>query len=946
MCNIYSSGIMGRKKLSSLTIIFLIIPVFITMFTVSQAADVEGISFTNNSITINPENPISGSPISISLILNNTNTESKNVDVYYYKNEYEVGSFDYIKNVNLPASDGITDSQTNINQIWQNVNINDQGVYIEVLDLDSGLKTTPVFKSFTVQGLPDLIIEDVEIAPQNKIIQGELFYVNVTIHNQGSLLAELNSISLNIEGSTITETKEIETVLDPSSSTIVSFSAIAPQTGTWTIQISADSNFEINELDDTNNFWSGDLIVIEAPNLYFDSIVSLTTENGGIASVFGPWELSGTIAASGTDIADLIGKNIPVEIALVHESAVEPIEVLINENIEWTADSNKQDFTFIFDSNDLENFPIGLHVVVLRLLPSEINLIEDNDVAPKAFEIAEYPNIAVNIIDSIETGYVENNLSMMISIENTGTVNSSGILTANWKGISYATFDIELSGDEEKIVEIKIETGTSKGNFEFEVVWTPDSSWMDASNDDNSAKKVIQIQIPFILNFDLYSLNITPNQPYIMGIEHTLQIKINGSDAGTQTIECRDKENNILESKSLTITEINQQELFECVFTPNNTGLYELKLIFVEKNGNDYTHTIQIDPPESLLKIENEDSTDFLILLIPFTILLIIALIAGIILTRKETDMSNVIYVEIENDGYDPRELNVTIGDKVMWTNYDEENKHTVSAKSLNEEGKLLFHSGDLEDHDEYLYEFKTKGSFEYGCKYNSKFYGIVNVYGLEEDDGDEIIKGSTEFASDIAEMGFNEIELESDWDKNIEEAEAEVEQIRHKQEAELIEDEEIKLDSEEDNVKMRIDDEDSELISQRGKILENMDEILASKGELKSLKDEDVEFTASDANMRADLYALTGEEGVMPGDEVKIGLGSDKEHLEGKSDFVGNELPNIETDFTFDDSDEVINKEIKKEDVEKIQTAECGGCGGDIPVDAKSCQICGAKFE
>ena len=83
-----------------------------------------------------------------------------------------------------------------------------------------------------------------------------------------------------------------------------------------------------------------------------------------------------------------------------------------------------------------------------------------------------------------------------------------------------------------------------------------------------------------------------------------------------------------------------------------------------------------------------------------------------------------------------------------------------------------------------------------------------------------------------------------------------------------------------------------------------------------------------------------------MPGDEVKIGLGSDKEHLEGKSDFVGNELPNIETDFTFDDSDEVINKEIKKEDIEKIQTAECGGCGGDIPVDAKSCQICGAKFE
>ncbi|MED5485481.1 MAG: hypothetical protein VYE59_02565, partial [Candidatus Thermoplasmatota archaeon] len=117
-------------------------------------------------------------------------------------------------------------------------------------------------------------------------------------------------------------------------------------------------------------------------------------------------------------------------------------------------------------------------------------------------------------------------------------------------------------------------------------------------------------------------------------------------------------------------------------------------------------------------------------------------------------------------------------------------------------------------------------------------------------------------------------------------------------------------------------------------------------------------EFTASDAGMRAELYALTGEEGVMPGDEVKIGLGANKEHLEGKGEFVGNQLPNIETDFTFDDSDDVINKEVEKpvEEIEEIseeeseepigETAECGGCGADIPIDAKSCQICGAKFE
>ena len=881
--------------------------------------------------------------------MNNSNTEISEVDVYFYKNSYEAGKEWKIEHATLSASDGITDSQTNVTVIWQGVNVDDSGIFIRVYDSVSDSFSPSVFKSFSVQGLPDLVIESVEISPNTNLHENDLFYANVTVLNQGTETSEANSVSLNIEGSGISETTVIQS-LDAGVSTTISFESSAPQTGTWSIQISVDSNYEINELDDQNNDWNGNLVVTDVPDLYFDIVSQhFTTENGGIASVLGPWEFSATIVATGTNVDDLIGKNIPIEITLLDERVGGPPPVIINESIEWTADSNKQDFTFVFDSNNLENFGIGLNFLILRLLPSEINIIEDNDVAVKGFEIAENPNIAVNIIDSIETGFVENNLSMMISIKNWGVVNSSGILTANWKGVPYATFDIELSGNEEKVVEIKIETGASKGDFELEAVWTPDSSWMDASNHDNSAKKVIQIQIPFILNFDLYSLNITPNQPYIMGIEHKLLINVDSTDSGSQTIQCRDKNDELINSENLTFSEQIKQDLFECTFTPNNTGLYELKLIFVEGDGQDYTMTLQIDPPDSLLNIEGEDSSDFLILLIPFTLVLIIILIVGILLTRNRIDMSNIIYVDIENDGYEPEELNISVGDKVMWTNYDEDDKHTVSAKSLNEEGGLLFHSGDLEDHDEFLHEFNKIGSFEYGCKYNSKFYGIINVFGIEDDESDEIIKGSRQFASDIAEMGFNEDELESDWDERIVEAETEVENIRSKQEAELIEEEEINLDVEDIDVKMRIDDEDSELISQRGKYNKNMEEILASKGELKSLKDEDVELTASDAGMRAELYALTGEEGVMPGEEVKIGLGSNKDHLEGAADFVGNQLPKIDTDFTFDDSKDVVNKEAKKKDDEKkvdVQTAECGGCGAEIPIDAKECQICGAKFE
>ena len=945
MCNILPSGIMGRKNFSSIVIIFMLVPLLSTMITVGQAASVEGVSFNSDSISITPDNPVAGTPISIKLTLNNSNTEVTEVDVYFYKNTYESGNPWMIQHESLSASDGLSDSQKDVTVIWQNVNINDQGIYIQVLDSTTETYSSPVFKPFSVQGLPDLIIDNVEISPNEEIHENDLFFVNVSILNQGTLQSNSNSVSLDIEGSGISESSTLEP-LEADASTIISFNSTAPQTGTWAIQIVVDSNYEINELDDQNNNWNGNLVVTDIADMYFVNNLVVTTTGGDVASVNGPWILNGMIyATNSNDIID--NTNVPVEIKLVDSGT--GAEILLDRNIVWTSDTNQQDFTLEFDKNDINSFSIGTHDVSIIIDSNfEHNGDNSNDIISSTFQLANSPNIIIEIQEtSNEVINIESNFTWYVNVQNIGIVSSSGTLTTSWRGMSYGPYELVLNPNDTQTIAIEVEAGLTKGDFTFSAMWQPDTFWMDSDDLDNTDQVVMNVDIPFVVNFDLYSLNITPSQPYIMDIEHSLQISIDASDAGSQTIECRN-EDYLINSQILTFTEQDKKEIFECAFTPNSTGLYQLKLIFVEENGQDYTMTLQIDPPESLLVIESEDSTDFLKLLIPFTLLLIIALIVGVILTRERVDLSNVIYVDIEDDGYDPEELNITLGDKVMWTNYDEENKHTVSAKSLDEEGQLLFHSGDLEDHDEFLHEFNAIGTFQYGCKYNSKFSGVVNVFGTEDEDLDVIIKGSTQFASDIAEMGFKEEQLESDWDERIIEAETEVENIRSKQEAELLEDEEIDINVEDENIIMKIKDEDSELISQRGELTENMDEILASKGDLKALKDEDVEFTASDASMRAELYALTGEEGVMPGDEVNIGLGTNKEHLEGKGEFVGNELPSIETDFTFDDSDDVIHKEVKEqeEEPEEVQTAECGGCGADIPVDAKSCQICGAKFE
>ena len=288
---------MGQKKFSSIVIIFMLVPLFSTILTVTQAADVEGVSITSDSITITPENPIAGTPISIKSTLNNSNTEVTEVDVYFYKNTYESGNPWKIQHLSLDASDGFTDSQTNITVIWQNVNIDDQGIYVQILDSTSDTFSNPVFKPFNVQGLPDLIIENVEISPNEEIHENDLFFVNVSISNQGTLASNPNSVSFSIEGSGISESSTLES-LDAGASTIISFNSTAPQTGTWAIQIAVDSNYEIDELSDQNNNWNGNLVITDIPDMYFLNDLVVTTTGDTDASVNGPWTLSTIIVAT------------------------------------------------------------------------------------------------------------------------------------------------------------------------------------------------------------------------------------------------------------------------------------------------------------------------------------------------------------------------------------------------------------------------------------------------------------------------------------------------------------------------------------------------------------------------------------------------------------------------------------------------------------------------
>jgi plastocyanin len=84
--------------------------------------------------------------------------------------------------------------------------------------------------------------------------------------------------------------------------------------------------------------------------------------------------------------------------------------------------------------------------------------------------------------------------------------------------------------------------------------------------------------------------------------------------------------------------------------------------------------------------------------------------------------------VWIENMAFNPGDLTVTPGTKVMWVNHDNV-VHTVTS-GIPGSPDGLFDSGDLNPGDQYQHTFTTAGTFHYYCqKYPyAQSEAIINV--------------------------------------------------------------------------------------------------------------------------------------------------------------------------------------------------------------------------
>ena len=233
----------------------------------------------------------------------------------------------------------------------------------------------------------------------------------------------------------------------------------------------------------------------------------------------------------------------------------------------------------------------------------------------------------------------------------------------------------------------------------------------------------------------------------------------------------------------------------------------------------------------------------------------------------------------------------------------------------------------------------------------------VKEEVALPEDDEDEIVTGTQNFADAVKEFGFDETHLEEEWDTNIVAAEAEVEAAYDRRYADELAMEEM---TEEEREAYK-DTVTPTLGTRRDDEAQDLDTILSEKGELKSLGEDTGELSASDASIREQLFEITGEEGVLPGEKVKIGMSLTD------SSFAGNEVSEASADFSFDEKDEKplsnssdteksapsekTRKPVRRRSSRQPKKAEpadtdvCGACGADLPAGASECGVCGAKF-
>ena len=926
---------MRHYKSTFLTIILLALSCLSPLSVISSAEDVNGVAFTSSSISFTPSEPTVGDSVTVSVLLFNTNQNDASVNVEFHFTTFEGGNPDKIVPVTIPAHNNGVDGTITASTTWENIPEDAVGVFVKVEY--GGQSSSPIQKMITVQGLPNLIVKSISSYPSSDLSPGDNIDVNVTIENSGTIESPITSAFIEIQGGS--NTTVIVSEIQPSQEINVSGQLTVGAEGEWDIIVLIGGDFE--ESNDLDNQGTLSITINPEPDFFHATPIVISTSeevtNGG--SIEGPWTISGTLQKTSTTSSSTIQMALELVSMEGATLSLQPFNVI------WAnSQSDTQEWNTQITLNDIDSFSYNTHGVSalidpLGILPDNSN--SNNDKESSVFTKLVEPNVMIELfsVPAIEEAEPGQTIFWVAQLRNDGDVEVSGTLSIEWEGVAQPSQAVVLL--EKQIRDIPFQTTASSGDHTaiLTVNWNSLSESYDSNLEDSSDSESISVITPFKVSYIVSSESITPAPPLKTDKEYTYSIDVTSQGIGNTTLKCNNKNISLIIDSPGKIVEIS------CSFKPKITGDFELQIIAENGDADLFTKSWTVSASGNLANAES-DSTNWnaFWLLGPFTILLIAILIGAFILTRERDE-------EIERDiySYCPSCDGEIEGDEEICPHCDADLVELLQkfhdCKSCNEPIPSVLENCPYCGSQQNISErFEKRSRKEIIIQEKP-------IEEVEEEDLDEIVTGDVDFASSIKEMGFDEENLETEWDEEFNKAEAEIDTMIAQQ-TELEESEDTE-DTEEDVIKGHLEKTET-LFNPR-----ELDDFIGKKDSRRHLKDEDVELTASDAEMRADIYALTGEEGVLPGEEVKLGIAPFTDHR-----IAGNVIPEAEADFTVEETDDMpLSKEDPKEKTKpKPETKSedetnskpedsnpigvCEICGADVSVNADSCPTCGVKFE
>ncbi len=922
---------MARHVVTTLVLAMMVLSI---MPLSTQAEDSGGVQASESTVAISPSNPVEGGSATIILTLYNSNNfEAEDVEYAFYWNAISPSQRLLQTTVDIPAQ-----STVDVSFVKSGLTEGEHKVWITFDYNDAGEQS--FYKEMLVTGLADLEVTKIETSPAN-IQSGDSVLVSTEISNTGSEDADASMMQLSLGD--LSESLNVPSILSGASAW-VNHTMTAPSSGTHDISVSLDLNDAVIEADENNDF-SSTLVVEERMDVSHLGDLSVSV---GADDLQGPWTISGTLLrTNGNGVSE-----VPMRIEIVDDNGVNIPLPTFYVNISG-ADNAQQPWSFDLLYSHISGLSPGNHELTAAIDPygtaSFIQERTDNDKISTYFDKYQIPDVVLDqyAIPSRNTVNSGENVDWTVSITNTGDLEVKGKIIYTWEGIEVDESDqpvIPIAAGETHFWQKTLPTESGAHTANFEARWVPISTSYDENPQNSVATGSVDVTAQLRLTWSKTSMElIDSNQdpaeiPLMSDEEYTVSIKLASQETGSVNYSCANELGKEFAEINVVISTPGQIVTIECTFTAS-APYTNINLIPDQESVSDI-QSWNWDTTESSSNIADDAGsmtfqTAAMIALI--CVILIAILIAAIILTREVEE-------EVERDIFDycpacDGELEGN-EDKCPWC--------TFNLKKARKQ----FHDCDScgESIPDLLANCPYCGAEQDVSKYFEKRERrVVEKKEIPLEEAEEIdpetihAAGYEGFEEAVKEFGYDSDDLEEHWDENIARAEAEVEAAYDRRMAE----EEVDIDEEEALSKVTTTLKSIEETFEG----HDIDAILQDK-DIKAHADDGSELSASDADIRGQLYEITGEEGVMPGDEVQVGMGIQDRSL------AGNILPDDAMDFSFDDEDaDELNpaaaaaaENKRRRGVRRRQkqqeTAECGACGANIPVDATECSVCGAKFE